>query len=81
MKRKPITGKHYRIVHFYKRAHESKFRTLAGALAQLEERRLNGQTEVYSQLWEMSNETDGEMIGFFEDGAPAELNVTKQSKK
>lgn len=71
------TKAHYRLVHFYKREHESAAPTLAAALAQLEERRLNGTTECYTQLWDMRNETDGEMVGFFEDGAPATLDVLK----
>ena len=63
---------HYRIVHFYKRDFE-RATTLPAALAILEQRRLNCPMVCYSQIWEMSNETVGTIVAFFEDGAPAKL--------
>lgn len=72
-----ITKPHYRIVHYYKRDYEPAFVSLQGALANLEQRRVESKTSTYSELWQMANENDGEMIGFFEDGAPATLSLEK----
>ena len=71
--------KHYKLVRFYKRQHETKCGTLQQALAKLESDRLNSKAECYTQLWEMTDDENGEMVGFFEDGAPAEITVGKQT--
>lgn len=69
------TKEHYRLVHFYKRSHEPKTQTLQQALAMMEQRRLNSSASSYTELWKMTDEENGEMVAFFEDGAPADIEV------
>ena len=72
--------KHYRLVHFYARPYEPAYDSLQGALAACGDREHNSSAETYTQLWEMSNETDGEMVGFFENGIPANLSPDRLGK-
>jgi len=74
------TKKHYRLVHFYARNQEPVHATLQGAMAACADREHNSTAETYTQLWEMSNETDGEMVGFFENGIPASIAPDRLGK-
>lgn len=60
---------------FYAREHVIKASSLAEIKDRIEARRLTAKGESYGQLWEMSNETDGEMIGFFENDTTASIIV------
>jgi hypothetical protein len=69
-----------KLIHFYKRDYQPEYPDIEAAKAALENKRLNSNAECYTQVWDMSSETGGIMIGFYEDGVEADLVIVNPAK-
>ena len=60
--------KHYKLIRFYSRAYQPKFNSKLDAERHVEAHALTSKATCYTELWEMSNEQDGEMVAVFDYG-------------
>lgn len=61
----------FKVIKFYRRAHEQHFPTQAAARAHLRAEGLSGKgTLFYAEVWEMTNESseDGQQVALLENG-------------
>ena len=65
---KPTDSKHYIIVTFYKRREQVR-KTKEAAIRAIQAHALVSTAPHYTELWEMSNETDGVMLQVLENSA------------
>lgn len=72
---KQAKKKHYQVVLFYPRANRPKFATKTEALNFVIARALTRRAAYYTEVWEMDNEDDGQMLFLFDYGCtkPEEL--------
>lgn len=64
------TQPHFRLVRFYSRPHQPVFLTLREAMSAADV----GQAD-YTEVWQMTNETDGEMVHLHEQNRAKIIRV------
>lgn len=72
------TDKKYRVVIFYPRANQPEFASESEARDFVKARALTRGTACYTELWEMANEDDGEMVALFDYGCREPEELTRK---